>query len=182
MLKWCISVITQECHYLFISKSEVQQSLIKIKGIFCDSNNIFLWYESENIIKKAYFQNFSSFQFYVFKLCMILCISLLPYITVLNKVFCENCSHFILKWFQPNLCGEVCFLEECTTKMQKIHILKFWEHPLSDISEYAFNLIRINQINFKKKYIWKLKYIKTTLRVLDWARRLLKQGFWKGVA
>ena len=41
---------------------------------------IFLWYESEDINqkKKAYFQNFSWFQFYVLKLCMIMCISLLP--------------------------------------------------------------------------------------------------------
>ena len=30
-----------------------------IKGIVSDSNNIFLWHESENINKKAYFQNFS---------------------------------------------------------------------------------------------------------------------------
>ena len=35
--------------------------------------------------------------------------------TVLNKVscprlFCKNCSHFILKLFQPNSFGEVCFL------------------------------------------------------------------------
>ena len=30
-----------------------------VKGMFSDSNNIFLWYESEAINKKAYFQNFS---------------------------------------------------------------------------------------------------------------------------
>ena len=32
---------------------------IKFKGIFSDSNNIFLWHESEDRNKKAYFQNFS---------------------------------------------------------------------------------------------------------------------------
>ena len=46
---------------------------------------IFLWYESEDINKKqAYFQNFSWFQFYVLKLCMIMCVSLLTLTTVLN--------------------------------------------------------------------------------------------------
>ena len=44
-----------------------------VKGIFTDSNNIFLWHESEDINEKAYFQNFSWFQFYIFKLCMIMC-------------------------------------------------------------------------------------------------------------
>ena len=53
--------------------------------MFSDSNNIFLWYESEDINKNAYFQNFSWFQFYVFKLCMIMCVSLFPQTTVLNK-------------------------------------------------------------------------------------------------
>ena len=41
--------------------------------------------------------------------------------------FCENCSHFILKWFELNSFREVCFSEECTTNMQKIHILKNFE-------------------------------------------------------
>ena len=39
----------------------------------------FFMYESEDINnKKAYFQNFSWFQFYVFMLCMIMYVSLLP--------------------------------------------------------------------------------------------------------
>ena len=33
-------------------------------------------------------------------------------------------SHFILKLFQPNSFGEVCFLEEIYKNMQKIQILK----------------------------------------------------------
>ena len=28
------------------------------------------------------------------------------------ETFCENCYHFILKWFQPDSFGEVYFLEE----------------------------------------------------------------------
>ena len=35
---------------------EVQHPL---KEIFSDSNNIFLWHKSEDINKKAYFQNFN---------------------------------------------------------------------------------------------------------------------------
>ena len=50
----------------------------KRKGIFSDSNNIFLWHESEDKQKKAYFQNFSWFNFYVYKLCMIMCIGIAP--------------------------------------------------------------------------------------------------------
>ena len=45
------------------------------KGIFSDSNNIFLWHESEDINQKTcHFQNFSWFQFNVFKFCMIICV------------------------------------------------------------------------------------------------------------
>ena len=43
--------------------------------------------------------------------------------------FCENCSHFILKWFQPNSFAEVYFLEESYENMQKIQILKNLRAP-----------------------------------------------------
>ena len=46
---------------------------LQLKGIVSDSN-IFLWHESEDIqLEKFHFQNFSWFQFYVYKLCMIMC-------------------------------------------------------------------------------------------------------------
>ena len=35
------------------------------------------------------------------------------------KTFCENCSHFTLKCFQPNSFGEVCFLEGSYENRQK---------------------------------------------------------------
>ena len=42
---------------------------------------------------------------------MILCISLLPYwIKACAWDFWWNCSHFILKWFQPNCFWQMCFL------------------------------------------------------------------------
>ena len=46
-----------------------------------------------------------------------------------SAIFCENCSHFILKWFQPNSFGEMCFLEGRYEKMQKIQILKILRLP-----------------------------------------------------
>ena len=45
------------------------------------------------------------------------------------KTFCENCSHFILIWFQPNSFGEMCFLEKNYGNMQKIQILKILRAP-----------------------------------------------------
>ena len=39
--------------------------------------------------------------------------------SLVNETFCENCSHFILKWFQPDFFGEMCFLEESYKKMPK---------------------------------------------------------------
>ena len=36
--------------------------------IVSDSNNIFVWHESEDFNQKGYFQNFSWFQCYVYKL------------------------------------------------------------------------------------------------------------------
>ena len=88
--------------------------LFMSKG-FSDFNNIILWHESEDINKKknTYFQNFSWFQFYIYKLCIIT-----------DDNFCENCSHFILKWFQLNSFGEMWFLEDSYKYMQKIPILK----------------------------------------------------------
>ena len=68
-------------------------NIISLKRIVNNSNNIFLWHESEDINKQtnkqtktkqnkqdkkqktlSYFQNFTWFQFYVCKLFMIMCI------------------------------------------------------------------------------------------------------------
>ena len=73
----------------------------------------FLWHESEDKQKKACFQNFIWFHiwFYVFKLCMIYVCFIAPIDhcvewSLMYETFCENCSHFILKWFQPNFLGK----------------------------------------------------------------------------
>ena len=74
------------------------------------------WIRRHTVITKK-FQNFSWFQFYVYKLydyiyyyhCSIdNCVEL----NINNNNFCENSSHFILKWFLPNSFGELRFLEE----------------------------------------------------------------------
>ena len=64
----------------------------QFKGIVSDSNSIFLLHESEDINKKAYFQNLSWFQIYVYNLCMIVCIGIAPYTTVLDKSRQKNGS------------------------------------------------------------------------------------------
>ena len=48
--------------------------------------------------------------------------------------FCENCSPFILKWFQPNSFGQVYFFEESYENMQKIPIFKNFESALYSTS------------------------------------------------
>ena len=97
---------------------------INIKGISSDSNNIFLWLESEDVNKKAYFQNFSWFKFYVFKLCMVMCVSLLPSHRLLfwkSRVrdFVKIALISYRNYFsQTNSFGEVCFLQESYENMQ----------------------------------------------------------------
>ena len=77
-----------------------------LKGIFSDSNNIILWYGSEDINKKAYFHNFSWFQFYPLHdyVCFIAPIDSCVKLSLVYETFCGNCCHFILKWFQPTSC------------------------------------------------------------------------------
>ena len=48
-----------------------------LKGIFSNFNNIFLGMNQKIWTKNVYFQNFSWFQFYIFKLYMIMCVSFL---------------------------------------------------------------------------------------------------------
>ena len=70
-----------------------------------------------------------------------------------SETFRENCSHFILKWFQPFpffvlLRGEL-------KNMQKIQILKIWEYALFSIREYAFKkLVQVSKRLFYWLCIW----------------------------
>ena len=108
---------------IFISFREALLVQSQLKGIFTDSNHLFMvWIrrsKQKQLTSKISVDSNFAFSSYVW-----LCVSLLPLTTVLHKVLCtslsgENCSHFILKWFQSNSFGEVCFLEESYKNMQK---------------------------------------------------------------
>ena len=51
-------------------------------------------------------------------------------VIVVDETFCENSSHFILKWFQPYPFKEICLLEESNNKIQKIQILTIFESAI----------------------------------------------------
>ena len=57
--------------------------------------------------------------------------------TLVYETSCENYSHFIMKWFQPNSLEEVCFLESYEN-MQKIQMFENFGSPLFDIRDYTF--------------------------------------------
>ena len=45
-------------------------------------------------------------------------------LSLVDRTFCENCSHFILKRLQPNSFVEMGFSEESYINIQKIQILR----------------------------------------------------------
>ena len=47
-----------------------------LKGIVSDSNNIFYDIYQKILTKMGYFPNFTWFQFYIYQLCMIVCIGI----------------------------------------------------------------------------------------------------------
>ena len=60
---------------------------IAVKDVFSDSNNIILRHEFQDISKKGSFSKFR-FKFYVFKLCMIMCVGVFQQTSVmLNNVW-----------------------------------------------------------------------------------------------
>ena len=96
-----------------------------IKGIVSDSNNIFLWHKSEDLNNNKNKNKKTNIPILCFQVmhdytCFIAPIDYCVELSLVDKTFCENCSHFIWKWFQPNSFGEMCFLEESYEKMQKI--------------------------------------------------------------
>ena len=62
--------------------------------------------------------------------CFIASIDYCAAYSLVYETFCENCSHFIRKWFQPNSFGEVGFLEKSYKNMQKIQISTSGNMPL----------------------------------------------------
>ena len=61
------------------------QIISGISGIFSDCNNIFYDKNRTIFTQKFYFQNFSWFQYFVYKLCMLMCIGISPKTSVSNK-------------------------------------------------------------------------------------------------
>ena len=94
------------------------------KEIFIDFNSIILWHKSEDINKESLFPKFQLIPILRFQVthdyvCFIAPIDYCVELHLVDKTFCETCSHFILKGFQCNFFGEMCFLEESYEKMQK---------------------------------------------------------------
>ena len=82
--------------------------------------------------------------------CFIAPIDYCVELSLMHATFCENCSHFILKWFQPNSCWEVCFLEDSYENMQKKSNFENFEStlystsgsmPLIGLKQYFSNVV-----------------------------------------
>ena len=87
---------------------------LNLKEVFSDSNIIVLWHYSEDINKRSLFPKFQVIPIWHFQvmrdhLCFIAPIDNCVELSLMDKTFCENCSHFILKWLQHNSFGEMCF-------------------------------------------------------------------------
>ena len=100
-------------------------------GIFRDSNNIFLWHESEDInqkkkkiISKISFDSNFTFTSYAW-LSLALLQRLLCLIGLVDETLGENALISLSNFFLFNSFGEMCFLEESYKMVQKIQILKF---------------------------------------------------------
>ena len=63
------------------------------------------------------------------QVCFIAPIDFCVELHLVDGTFCENYSHFIPKWLQPNSFGEMCFLKSYK-KIQKNPILKNFESIL----------------------------------------------------
>ena len=63
-----------------------------VKGIVGDSNNIFLWHESEDINKKSWFPKFQLIPIPRFQVMHVYVCFIVPQTTVLNEVLCTRLS------------------------------------------------------------------------------------------
>ena len=94
-------------------------------------------------MKKVYFQNFSWFQYFVYKLCMIMCIDIAPSTTVLIKFRIYGKIALISPWnyFCSIPLGKCVFKGRVINRCKKFKFWNFWEHPLFEIWEYAFKVL-----------------------------------------
>ena len=92
--------------------------------------------------QKTYFQNFSRFQFYVYKLCLIVLCFIARLTTVLNsfsssRPHANNCSHFVRTQFQLNSFGKMCYLAPRGELLSNSENFESLCHQC-EISEHAF--------------------------------------------
>ena len=95
---------------------------------------ISLWHESEDINKKEPISKISVDSNFMFSSYAWLCVfhcshRQLCWIKSLTQDFLWVLLSIILKWFQPNSFGKVCFLEESYENMQKIPIVNILRAP-----------------------------------------------------
>ena len=104
----------------------------------------FFYDMNQMLTKTLLLPNFSWFQIYVYKLCMTMCIGITPSTTMLNwfswtRIYMKIA--FISHW--NDLCliplGRCTSCRRATSRYQKFKFWNFWEHPLYEIWEYAFN-------------------------------------------
>ena len=105
-------------------------AMVFSKGVFSDSSNIIFWHESEDINNNNNNNKIISkisvdFSFMLNSSYAWLCVPIdyCDELSLVNETFCENCSHFLLKWLQPNS------LEELRKDEKKNQILKILRVP-----------------------------------------------------
>ena len=86
------------------------------------------------LTKKGYFQNFSWFQLYTYKLCMIYVhwhcfIDCCVKSSLVDKTSWDNCFYFTLKWFLLNFLGNVLLRGELQKMQKKFEFWNFLKVP-----------------------------------------------------
>ena len=106
--------------------AKIMASPFNYKGIVSDSNNILSWHESEEINDHVHWHCSTDY-----------CVKLI----LVNENLCKNWFYFALKWFLSlTPLGKCASWGTATNRCKKFKFWNFWECPLHEIWEYAFNL------------------------------------------
>ena len=60
-------------------------------------------------------------------------------LSLVDETSCKNLLSFHKEMMSAWFLWWVCYFEITTNRCNKFKLWKFWEHPLYEISEYAFN-------------------------------------------